>query len=226
MVPVVVSAGLAVGVFCGLLFGLGTGKKRANAEPPIASNNVKKEEAFTPESLANPNVKLPGKDTPAAASGAGSGSAAGAGSGSAAGAGSGSAAEPARLITTLIVEIAPPAAAQGATVYVDGREIVGKQLEVALDPGATKKKVVVQVKAPNFKDVEQETELEGESVTLKIEMAKGRTTPPPPAPIDPAPPTATKTPTPTPTPKAPTNGTPPPARPKPPKQPAGGLIDI
>src|SRR5690242_149786 len=32
-VPVVVSAGLAVGVFCGLLFGLGTDKDEANAAP-------------------------------------------------------------------------------------------------------------------------------------------------------------------------------------------------
>jgi hypothetical protein len=32
-VPVVVSAGLAVGVFCGLLFGIGTGKKDAIARP-------------------------------------------------------------------------------------------------------------------------------------------------------------------------------------------------
>src|SRR3954463_11571578 len=39
-VPVVVSAGLAVGVFCGLLFGVGTGKKDAVASP-AKGNNVK-----------------------------------------------------------------------------------------------------------------------------------------------------------------------------------------
>ena len=32
-IPVVVSAGLAVGVFCGLLFGVGTGKNNARAAP-------------------------------------------------------------------------------------------------------------------------------------------------------------------------------------------------
>src|SRR6478752_957342 len=41
-VPVVVSAGLAVGVFCGLLFGVGTGKAKA-AEAAPAGNNVKKD---------------------------------------------------------------------------------------------------------------------------------------------------------------------------------------
>jgi len=32
-IPVVVSAGLAVGVFCGLLFGVGTGKSNAAPSP-------------------------------------------------------------------------------------------------------------------------------------------------------------------------------------------------
>src|ERR1700748_1464613 len=41
-VPVVVSAGLAVGVFCGLLFGLGTGDQTAQAEP-AKGNNVRPE---------------------------------------------------------------------------------------------------------------------------------------------------------------------------------------
>src|SRR5450631_2364384 len=37
-VPVVVSAGLAVGVFCGLLFGLGTGDPTAAAAPAKGNN--------------------------------------------------------------------------------------------------------------------------------------------------------------------------------------------
>src|SRR3954468_14623016 len=41
-VPVVVSAGLAVGVFCGLLFGVGTGKHDAQAAP--SGNNLKKDD--------------------------------------------------------------------------------------------------------------------------------------------------------------------------------------
>src|SRR6476620_8117833 len=39
-VPVVVSAGLAIGVFCGLLFGVGTGKDEAHASP-AKGNDVK-----------------------------------------------------------------------------------------------------------------------------------------------------------------------------------------
>src|SRR5689334_22559791 len=75
MVPVVVSAGLAIGVFCGLLFGLGTGKRSAQAEPPKASNNAKKPDDYEPGSLANPNVKLdknPKAGSAVAASGSGS----------------------------------------------------------------------------------------------------------------------------------------------------------
>src|SRR2546423_6128527 len=45
-VPVVVSAGLAVGVFCGLLFGLGTGKAKASA--PSSGSNIKKDDDGSP----------------------------------------------------------------------------------------------------------------------------------------------------------------------------------
>src|SRR5687768_3934095 len=37
-VPIVVSAGLAIGTFCGLLFGLGTGAEDAIAEPSKGDN--------------------------------------------------------------------------------------------------------------------------------------------------------------------------------------------
>lgn len=49
-VPIVVSAGLAVGVFCGLLFGLGTGVTSAATElPPKALPNPPTEVATAPE---------------------------------------------------------------------------------------------------------------------------------------------------------------------------------
>src|ERR1043165_9167347 len=90
VVPVVVSAGLAVGVFCGLLFGVGTGK-HSEAAPEKASNNAKRpDDAFTPESMANPNVKIPDRNAPKAGSNA-------VAAGSAA---TGSAAGPAALNTT------------------------------------------------------------------------------------------------------------------------------
>ena len=110
VVPVVVSAGLAVGVFCGLLFGLGTGDDEAVAAPS-SGNNVKSDspdepavtmKTTTPAATASGSATSAGLATTTAAgsaagSGAGSGSgsaatttaAAGSGSGSAAGSGSG-----------------------------------------------------------------------------------------------------------------------------------------
>src|SRR5262245_39188638 len=132
IVPVVVSAGLAVGVFCGLLFGLGTGK-RSDAAPQKVSNNAKRDDdtGFTPESLANPNVKIPDKNEPKAGSNA-------VAKGSGDGAGS---AELAIKPTKLVVEIKPETAAQGAKVLVDGKPIEGLSTDIALDPGTTKKTV-------------------------------------------------------------------------------------
>ena len=169
IVPVVVSAGLAVGVFCGLLFGLGTGK-HSDAAPQKVSNNAKRDDdnGFTPESLANPNVKIPDKNAPKAGSNAGSNAVA-KGSGDTA-----ASAEPAIKPTKLTVEIKPETAAQGAKVLVDGKPIEGMSTDIALDPGTTKKTVKVLVKANGFKDVEQEVDVEGESVTVKLEISKGR----------------------------------------------------
>ena len=174
IVPVVVSAGLAVGVFCGLLFGLGTGSHSV-AAPEKASNNAKRDEVqvFDPqrESLANPNVKIPDKNAPKPAAGSGSNAVAQAGSGS------GSAAEPPAVKPTkLVVEIKPEAAAQTAKVLVDDKPIEGLSTEIALDAGAPKK-VKVTVKANGYKDVEQEVDVEGESVTVKLDLIKGRSTP-------------------------------------------------
>jgi hypothetical protein len=58
-VPVVVSAGLAVGVFCGLLFGLGTGKDDAIAAPS-KGNNVKADK--TDEPAAGAKIVVDGKE--------------------------------------------------------------------------------------------------------------------------------------------------------------------
>ena len=54
VVPVVVSAGLAVGVFCGLLFGLGTGK--AKASTPSSGSNIKKDDDGTSPGAAPAGV--------------------------------------------------------------------------------------------------------------------------------------------------------------------------
>jgi len=172
VVPVVVSAGLAVGVFCGLLFGLGTGKRNAVADTTKASNGVKRTEEPTvdPDSIATPRPKPP---IPVPTAGSGSAVAAAGSAGSAAAASP----EPAATATKIVVEIRPEAAAQTAKVYIDGKEISGTVADVPLPAGTTKQKVKVAVKAPGFKDVEQDVEAEGESTTLKFELAKGRTAP-------------------------------------------------
>lgn len=97
VVPIVVSAGLAIGTFCGLLFGLGTGEvvadtrdaKKALAEAQKAADKATAEASkpADPAPAAKPADPAPAKPAdPATASAAGSGS----GSGSAAGSGSGS----------------------------------------------------------------------------------------------------------------------------------------
>jgi len=177
MVPVAVSAGLAVGVFCGLLFGLGTGKKNASAEPPKVSNGAKHtDDSYTPGEL-NSSVKPPDKNAPKAGSAvaANTGSAgSNAGSAGSAAAGSNDTAEPTIKSTKLVVEIKPDSAAPAAKIFLDGKLITSPTVTIDLDPGTTKKKVKVLVKAIGYKDVEQEIEVEGESTTLKLELSKGR----------------------------------------------------
>ncbi len=108
MVPIVVSAGLAIGTFCGLLFGLGTGADEAIAEPS-KGDNVKKDEKDKDMTMEGSKVTDPGtpkidkpKPTQVASTGSaaapasgsaatGSGAAPAAGSGAAPAAGSGAA---------------------------------------------------------------------------------------------------------------------------------------
>lgn len=133
MVPIVVSAGLAVGTFCGLLFGLGTGEpaqadssssssssstdekkddtkptQTAKAEPakPAKTEPAKTEPAKTePAAGSGSGSAQPAKTEPAAGSGAGSGSAAAKTepAGAGSGAGSGSA-QPAKADPTKVAE--------------------------------------------------------------------------------------------------------------------------
>ena len=79
-VPVVVSAGLAVGVFCGLLFGLGTDKGVATAAPSTGSNvkavaDNEVPEAFAPTTAPAGKPVTAGGPVTAAGSATGSGSA-------------------------------------------------------------------------------------------------------------------------------------------------------
>jgi hypothetical protein len=181
-VPVVVSAGLAVGVFCGLLFGVGVDK--GEAAPPSKSHPMKKDgtpDTDVPAALQPTVNDGPKKDPPKAGSDSGSAvAAAGSGSGSAApavGSGSGSAVA-AVAKPKLAIELAPNDIAAGAKILVDGKEITGTSLEYEVDPATNKAKtpsVVVTVKAQGYKDAEQKVALDGDT-TVKFEMVKGKST--------------------------------------------------
>jgi hypothetical protein len=181
-VPVVVSAGLAVGVFCGLLFGVGTGKNAAVAAP--AASNVKKStdgEEAKPEPGAAPTglgatPALPA--TPKAGSGAGSGSpvavaAAGSAAVPAAGSGAGSA-KPAveeKKVVKVTFKIKPDSAEKDAKITVDGKEITGMTTEV---PGDTKSfKVVVKSDGYRTLDKKQDIVVEpGAEMQIEYELQK------------------------------------------------------
>ncbi len=196
-VPVVVSAGLAIGVFCGLLFGVGI-PDDANAGPSTG-NNVKSAEVDTtptPTPTASSStatkptttvattkpVTNAGSAAPTASAGttAAAGTTAGAGSAAtgtkpAAGAGSGSApptvaAAPALKKVKLIVEVKPDTVAATAKITVDKQDLTGGTMELEI-PGDGKKEVKVVVKATGYKTVEQKVEVEGD-VTVKVELIK------------------------------------------------------
>jgi len=167
MVPVVVSAGLAVGTFCGLLFGVGTGDDEASAatgevasaadpaptEPPAEPTppTPPTPPPAEPAQLAEPTTPPAEPATDVAAAGAGS-------------------AVPAVQKATLTVELTPQAVADKATITVDGAQIEGSSLELEL-PASGKKEVEVVVKASGYKTVEQKVEVEGD-VTVKLELVK------------------------------------------------------
>ncbi len=189
-VPVVVSAGLAVGVFCGLLFGLGTGETSASAGPS-RGNNLKasagKESVSTPGAApagvgAIAAVPPPKPATPdagaalvAAGSAAGSATAA-SGTGSAAAgpaaptvAAAGSGAGSAVAATKITIEVEPAAAATIAKITVDGKDITGSSIEVTPD----KKSVKVSVSATGYHSVDKKIDVvAGTEMKVQLELTK------------------------------------------------------
>ena len=166
MVPVVVAAGLSVGVFCGLLFGLGTGK---HAEPIKATNGPRASaESQIQTAQVDTGTKIPARPpiTPAAGSAA-AGSAATVGSAGSAG----SIAEPPPTTGKLTLEIKPDNVAQVARISVDGKPITGLSTDVAFEPGVTRRTVKVLVQVPGYKDIERSLDVErdGES-SLALDM--------------------------------------------------------
>jgi hypothetical protein len=171
-VPVVVSAGLAVGVFCGLLFGLGTGDDEASA----ATGTETKQDgsgADTPDVLmAKPSTAVPGTGS---AEPPANGSAATVANGSAApaagsGAEAGSAA-PAIKMVKLIIELKPEAAAQAAKITINDKDVEAtSELEIG---DAPKKKVKIVIKAAGYRDYTYEGEVEaGKDTKFEFELQK------------------------------------------------------
>jgi len=167
IVPVVVAAGLAVGVFCGLLFGLGT--RRDTGAPSRGGTGAKQsEESQIQTAQVSMGTKIPDTSRPptgSAAQAAQAGSAAGsAGSnaGSAA-AGAGSAAEP--RPGKLTIEIEPESAAKAARVTVDGLQVTSTTVDIPFEPGVTKKSVKIVVRVPGYKDMEKAIEVESEAAS-------------------------------------------------------------
>ena len=153
-VPVVVSAGLAVGVFCGLLFGLGTGTGEA---APSKGNNVKAQKddeasPTTPTPAAKPVVKPTVAPTIAAK-----------GSGSATPT---VAAGPTVKMSKLTVKIAPEAAATAAKVQIDGKDIDG----LTIDLPTEKKTVKVGVSAPGYHSFDKKVDLVGDEATITVDV--------------------------------------------------------
>ena len=222
-VPVVVSAGLAVGVFCGLLFGLGTEKVEAQPEASHGTNvkGPHVEEPTLPQSSTVPTKPLATLDAGAVVvTGSGSGS---------------GVANVEPRTAKLTVTLKPDSIAKTAIVTVDGKqmttetsvvngnEVTTDSILVDVDQATGKKEVEILVKALGFKDSEQKLVVDGE-MRADIELIKSKGA----APVVPAGSTRTTVPTAPPATTTPHSGDGshrPPTPRKPPKN-GSGLIDI
>lgn len=166
-VPIVVSAGLAVGVFCGLLFGVGTGKP-TTAEAAPSGNNAKKAEDHKAAPAGVGATSTVGSTTPKTATPPPAGSGAGSGSATVAVTTPPPATVKEEKKIKLTVKVKPEAAASIAKISVDGAEIQG----MATDLPGDQKTVKVVVKASGFRTAEKKLDLVGDEMTFEIELSK------------------------------------------------------
>lgn len=210
VVPVIVSAGLAVGVFCGLLFGLGTGKDDNASAAPAPKGSMMSPDNAAPEGLgATSALPAPPKGGVASAPVAPAPPAPAAGSGS--GSATATVVTPTIKTVKLTVAIKPDTAAKDAKITVDGKEITGDSVDLP----AEKKNVRVVVTSNGFHSFDKQIDLSGDKTDLDVELIKrggGG------SPASPGFGGASHT--------APTVPKAPPGEKKPPKKPAGGVIDI
>ena len=215
IVPVIVGAGLAVGVFCGLLFGVGTKDKTKTDDKPV---KVSATEA-APEGLgASSTLPAPKPAIPAGAVGSGSAVAPAATGSAAAAAGSAAPAhvEPTVKTAKLVIDIKPDEAAKDAKIQVNGNDITGNIVELPVE----QKSVKLSIKTTGYHSVDKTMNLDmkpGDETKIEIEMQK-RGGGAAPSAGSPGFGGASHT--------APTVPKAPPGPPKPPKPKGGGVIDI
>lgn len=178
-VPVVVSAGLAVGVFCGLLFGVGTGKE-AGASAPSASNikkvddsEAKVDPGAAPKGLGATSAKpvetaKTGSAAPVAVAGTGSAAPAAAGTTTTT-----AAAKPAveeKKTIKVKISLKPDAAAQDAKVTIDGKPIEGLIADLPADTKSFK----LEIKSNGYRTFEKKVDtLPGTAeLTVEFELTK------------------------------------------------------
>ena len=174
-VPVVVSAGLAVGVFCGLLFGVGTGQKKADAAPSAASN-VKKEDDSNknaaPEGLGASSATPTPTPTPATPTTPAAGSAAvpTVATGSAAAPTTPTTpAKPAEKMVKVVIKVVPDTAQSAAKISIDGTAITGNETDIPL----SKKSVKIVIKTDGYRTAEKKLDLiDGDQMTVELPLSK------------------------------------------------------
>jgi hypothetical protein len=186
-VPIVVSAGLAVGVFCGLLFGVGK-KSEAVAAAPASGTNAKPTtepkpdkgaaptglgaSTPTPAPTPTPPAATPPATTPPAATpaavGSGAGTAVAAAGSAAPAAGSAAPAVVEAKKIKLTVTIKPEGAAKDAKLVIDGAPVDGMTVELPAD----KKSVKVEVKSTGYRNVDKKIDIAGGDTAIEFEMAK------------------------------------------------------
>lgn len=196
IVPIVVSAGLAVGVFCGLYFGLGTGETstaEAGTNAPVKTGvsgpqsaagatdeklNFKSGEKPPSElgSGSAGSAAAPGSGTTATAGTPGTGSGTstpppGTGSGTTPppGTGSGTTPPPAGEVTvTLSFTLTPP----DAEVTVDGQDVTGGKTTIKFT-GDTKT-IRVTAKASGYKKYDKKLTLSKDTTEESLEITLGK----------------------------------------------------
>jgi hypothetical protein len=188
-VPVLVSAGLAIGVFCGLLFGLGTGDKEAKAagtpeEKKFVGTKIEGADdavatsvgpaGAPPKSVTDGSLVTGKMKEPKATGSAGSAATvADAGSGTTpAGSGATVPPVPAAKMAKVTVSLKPDTV-KDARILIDGTDVAGMTFDVNLGD-KTKKEVAVVVKAPGFKDLEQKLEVDEGEMKVEYQLVKAR----------------------------------------------------